>query len=151
VGADLREIARGLVAAREDGRIKLYLTSRALRCRRADPELFSDGEYLPLSTAGTKSDNLFAFARSTGSKLAIVAVPRLIAGLLYDHKQVPRGRKTWGKTQVILESDMRPVRWRNVFTGVVFTATEDRGEAPSLDAVDLFADFPVALLVGESA
>src|SRR5206468_2741938 len=36
-GADRRELARELLRAKEDGRVKLYVTSQALRCRRDHP------------------------------------------------------------------------------------------------------------------
>ena len=45
---DMRELCRELVAARVDGRIKLYVHHQTLRCRREHPGLFSAGEYLPL-------------------------------------------------------------------------------------------------------
>ncbi len=45
-GGGLRELARELIAAKEDGRVKLYVTHRALQCRRDNPGLFADGTYL---------------------------------------------------------------------------------------------------------
>ena len=62
-GGDLRDLARDLVATREDGRIKLYVTHRSLACRRDHPGLFTAGEYIPLAAEGSKAAHLFAFAR----------------------------------------------------------------------------------------
>ena len=50
---------------RTDGRIKLYVTATALRTRRADPELYRRGAYLPLAVAGTRAAHVFAFARTS--------------------------------------------------------------------------------------
>ena len=65
-GGDLRELARDLVAAKEDGRIKLFVTYRTLQCRRDHPGLLSAGEYIPLAAEGSKAAHLFAFARGRG-------------------------------------------------------------------------------------
>ena len=53
-GGDLRDLARDLVAAKEDGRIKLYVTHRSLACRRDHPGLFTAGEYVPLAAEGSR-------------------------------------------------------------------------------------------------
>ncbi|MDP9347822.1 MAG: malto-oligosyltrehalose synthase, partial [Gemmatimonadota bacterium] len=50
----LEELARELVEEWEDGRIKLYVTHRALALRAALPDLFRDGEHLPLVSAGER-------------------------------------------------------------------------------------------------
>ena len=65
-GVDLRELARDLAAAKEDGRIKLFITYRTLQCRRDHPGLLSSGEYIPLAAEGSKAAHLFAFARAPG-------------------------------------------------------------------------------------
>ena len=62
-GGDLRELARELVAAKEDGRIKLYVTHLTLQCRRENPGLFTDGAYVPLEAEGPRKDHVFGFAR----------------------------------------------------------------------------------------
>ena len=81
---DLRELARDLVAVKEDGRIKLFVTYRTMQCRRDHPGLFSAGEYLPIAADGPKAAHLFAFVRRAGDARALVAVPRLVAGLASD-------------------------------------------------------------------
>ena len=61
--ADRAAFARGLVEAKEDGRIKMYTISRALRTRREQATLFGAGEYRPLETAGPRAEHICAFAR----------------------------------------------------------------------------------------
>jgi len=148
-GGDLREFARGLVATKEDGRIKLYVTDRLLHCRREHPELLGIGEYLPRSGGGAKADHMFAFARRAGDRCAVVAVPRLIAGLAPDPAaRPPLGEAVWEDTRLDLsELDTDPgVCWCNVFTGEVLAA-ENRNGQLSLPAAELFAHFPVAVLL----
>src|SRR3984957_21348957 len=47
-----------------DGAIKLFLTSRALRFRREQFDLFAEGSYLPLAAKGRRSNHVIAFARA---------------------------------------------------------------------------------------
>src|SRR5262249_39191959 len=77
-GRDLAGFARELVEQKEDGRVKLYLTWRALECRAANAGLFSAGEYIPLEVQGERAEQVFAFARRQGDRVAVVAVPRLL-------------------------------------------------------------------------
>jgi (1->4)-alpha-D-glucan 1-alpha-D-glucosylmutase len=141
-GEDLRELSRGLVGTIEDGRIKLYVTSRALRCRRDCPGLFSAGGYLPLTATGEKADHVFAFARRDGSRWALVAVPRMLTRLVPDADRSPLGAGVWGETSLSLESVPTDLAWRNVFTGATVGGTD-------VKVADLLADFPVALLVAD--
>ena len=74
----------------EDG-IKLYVTTLALNCRRMHPGLFSSGSYVPAQGRGAKSQYVFGFSRCQGNRAAIVAVPRLIVGLLAGTHVAPLG------------------------------------------------------------
>ncbi|MGH2450651.1 MAG: malto-oligosyltrehalose synthase, partial [Candidatus Limnocylindria bacterium] len=71
---DRAALARELCASWEDGRIKLYLTAAGLRHRRARPELFAQGAYLPLSATGDAE--VVAFARSHGRRWSAAVAPR---------------------------------------------------------------------------
>ena len=147
-GGDLRELARELVASKEDGRIKLYVTHRSLTSRRDHPGLFTAGEYIPLAAEGPKAAHLFAFARRAGEAAAVVAVPRLVARLAPDPARPPLGAEAWSDTRLPLAGLDPALRWRNLFTGEVLTP-EVRDGQPSLAAADVFAHFPVALLLAE--
>ncbi|MGZ3418699.1 MAG: malto-oligosyltrehalose synthase [Polyangiales bacterium] len=67
-----------------DPRLKMFVTHRALAVRRAAPELFREGEYVPLDIVGPRARNVVTFARLHGSRVAIVVAPRLVAGILGD-------------------------------------------------------------------
>jgi (1->4)-alpha-D-glucan 1-alpha-D-glucosylmutase len=60
-----------------DGRIKMFLTQRALRFRRDHADLFQHGEYLPVQATGTLAECCFSFARQIADKWIVVIVPRL--------------------------------------------------------------------------
>ncbi len=136
---DGAEFCRELIAAKEDGRAKLYLTWRALQARKAHPGLFAEGEYLPLEPEGPKAEHVFAFARRQGDRAAVVIVTRMLTRLVGDG-DLPLGR-VWGETHLPLAEELRTMSWRNAFTG----ASAPSGAALNLAAV--LSHFPVALLI----
>ncbi len=128
----------------EDGRLKLYLTWKALRFRRRRRELFRDGSYLPLAVSGGKKDHVLAFARTGGEEAALAAVPRLCTRLV-PPGEFPLGQKAWGSAGALLLPEGLPERWRNVLTGeVLHAAAGDREMRLPLHGI--FRVFPVALL-----
>ena len=138
-------LARELLAHKADGRIKLYLTSRALAFRAAHPDLFARGDYLPLIAEGSAADHVVAFARRYEDEEVIVAVPRLVAGLTGKELIDPIGPEVWGGRAHCLAGGRPPGRYRDLFTGRdVRGSRSDAGSAIPL--AELFSDFPVALL-----
>lgn len=149
-GDDHLALAQELLTGKEDGRIKLYVTALALQCRRRNPGLFAVGEYVPAQVLGAKSAHLFGFSRRQGDRAAIVVVPRLIARLLADRHEAPLGAAVWQDTKLRMPGLNPRQTWRHVFTGErVRVAMED--DQPTLAVADLMAQFPVALLVAQSA
>jgi (1->4)-alpha-D-glucan 1-alpha-D-glucosylmutase len=143
-GDDLRGLARELTAAKEDGRVKLYLTCRALQCRREQPGLFADGAYVPLEADGPRKDQVFGFVRARDGRKAAAIVPRFVSRLAPTTAHVPTGR-VWEETVLRLPATAGAVRWRNVFTGEVLTPSPEA----TLPMADVLAHFPVALLVAQ--
>jgi (1->4)-alpha-D-glucan 1-alpha-D-glucosylmutase len=74
---------RALLEAWPDGRVKMFVTAKALRCRRGRRELFLKGSYAPLEVRGRWADRFVAFRRAHGGEQAIVVAPRLLAGPLW--------------------------------------------------------------------
>ncbi|HEY1888448.1 MAG TPA: malto-oligosyltrehalose synthase [Roseiarcus sp.] len=57
----------------QNGRVKLAATALLLALRREEPELFSNGDYQPMSIEGDRSDWAFGYVRASGDrKLAVV-------------------------------------------------------------------------------
>lgn len=144
----LREIVASEAASQEaflhslidtwrDGRIKLFLIWKALRFRREHAPLFHEGGFLPLQTTGCNARNVIAFIRRTGSKSALVAVPRWLS-------QLPAGQQTldWCDTRVVLPADS-PRRWKSVLTAAELQSLEQK-DNNGVSAADLFRQFPVA-------
>lgn len=144
-GPNLVSLARELLDAREDGRIKLYVTHRTLIYRRDYTHLFRAGAYLPLDAHGSKQKHLCAFARQEGEQCLIVVVPRLLARLIPDPRTLPLGPQVWDDTWLMLPADSLHYRFRNLFTGEVVGTVNRDGQA-ALAVGEVFASFPVALL-----
>ncbi|HEX8141604.1 MAG TPA: malto-oligosyltrehalose synthase [Pyrinomonadaceae bacterium] len=129
-----------------DGRIKLYVTSRALGFRREHRELFTRGEYLALRVAGTRSVNVISFARKSGEREAIIIAARFFTRLGVKGSQpFPPDPNVWADTVVLLEEQLRPGRYVDVLTGREFNTPDAEGRN-ALRLADLLAQLPVALL-----
>ena len=140
----LAPLSRDLLFSWEDGRVKLFVTWKALSFRRERKELFQDGAYVPLPVIGGLKEHALAFARNRGDAWAIAAVPRL-ATRLAPPGEFPLGLGTWGARSAVRLPAEAPVRWRNAFTGEILHASGGDG-AKLLHLHALFHDFPVALL-----
>ncbi len=130
----------------EDGRIKLFVTWKALEFRKSHCDLVQSGSYIPLSVSGTKAQHLVAFARRRNGKIVVVAVPRLISRLLGESFNLLADPDLWDDTRVWLDQSLGPLQ--NIFTGSrLIPRQNDQGTY--LAAADLLSGFPVALVVSE--
>jgi (1->4)-alpha-D-glucan 1-alpha-D-glucosylmutase len=130
----------------EDGRLKLYSIWKTLCLRKERPELFQQGEYLPVTVRGAKSDHVVAFARRFENTNLLVIVPRLVASLLNEREIPPIGPDVWGDTQLVVPSRSGFANYRNAFTGEVLTPANN-GESGTIGIAEILAKFPVAVLV----
>jgi (1->4)-alpha-D-glucan 1-alpha-D-glucosylmutase len=140
-----RRLAADLLATKADGRLKLYLTSRALACRAAYTDLFARGEYIPLATEGTAADHVVAFARRDTENEFITVVPRLVVGLTRKESVDPIGPEVWGDARLLLPDTVPGTRYRDVFSGETLTAAAG-DDLAALPIAEIFASFPFSLL-----
>jgi (1->4)-alpha-D-glucan 1-alpha-D-glucosylmutase len=131
---------RDLLETPKNGQLKLYLTWKTLCFRQQQPDLFQQGEYIPLAVEGARAGNVVAFARKSADSIVIVIVPRQVAELLHDSDLPPIGLDLWGDTRVVLPFQAR--NCHNVFTGEVL-ALDETDHSIAVGA--LLRDFPVAL------
>lgn len=114
-----------IVAAMDTGLPKLWLIARALAARRQNAACFARGaRYRPRIAQGSRTSHLMAFER--GERI-IVAVPRFTLTL----------DGAWEDTHLPLPER----KWRHVFTDAWLEGDDA--------AAQLFAEFPVAMLVRE--
>jgi (1->4)-alpha-D-glucan 1-alpha-D-glucosylmutase len=134
-----------LVARRTDGRIKLWVLSRALRARAAAPGCFGPaGAYEALPAEGRYADRVVAFARSApDGAAAVVIAPRLV-GPLIDATALPPLAGAWQDTRVPLPAALAGRRWTDALGGGPQSAAE-------LRLAEVLARLPVALLLSAPA
>jgi (1->4)-alpha-D-glucan 1-alpha-D-glucosylmutase len=143
MAANPRDLVRELMEAKNDGRIKLFVTWLGLQCRRRHRGLFSTGTYTPIEATGAKRDHVFSFVRQSQDQLALVAVPRLVLGLGCDGSSLET-KDFWQDTALQLHAIGSPHCLQNIFTGQRLCLTGNGTQALPLST--LFAEFPVALL-----
>ncbi len=88
-----------------DGRVKQAAIARMLADRRASPELYSDGNYRPLTMHGDNSGNFFAFERARGGDSLVI-----VARIRFAPEQF-----THSGSETLL--DLPEGRWRNLLDG----------------------------------
>ncbi|HVF42230.1 MAG TPA: malto-oligosyltrehalose synthase [Pyrinomonadaceae bacterium] len=141
-GGDATEFVRSLLEKPEDGRVKMYVTSRALNFRRERAGLFSRGEYTPLAARGRRAENVLAFARTRGQEACVAIAARFFTRLGVGRDgALALGAGAWGDTVLTL-GDLGAGPWRDVFTGREFEA----GDGGALRLAQVLSPLPVALL-----
>ncbi|NUO09287.1 MAG: malto-oligosyltrehalose synthase [Candidatus Brocadia sp.] len=140
----LWKLARELTLNRENGKIKLYLTYKALNYRRENRELFEKGEYIPLTVTGERAHNVCAFARQLEFKKIIIVVPRFFTKLIPQSESLPFGEEIWRDTCLEVPFAKGDTTYRNIFTHETVT-TACPGDATILPLSKAFANFPAAL------
>jgi (1->4)-alpha-D-glucan 1-alpha-D-glucosylmutase len=137
--------ARDVVATRQDGRIKLYLTYKSLNFRRENREVFEAGRYLPLTVEGVRQEHVCAFERASNGRSLLVVVPRFCSRLLASTNGLPLGAAVWQETRLLLPPEVATGSYRNLFSGEMLLPVQEEGRR-SLALAEIFATFPVALL-----
>lgn len=132
-------LIQNLLATKEDGRIKLFLTLQLLQARKQYHEVFQQGDYQPLKVNGSLAKHVVAFARSHAGQVAIAVAPRFLTHLIQPG-ELPLGEQVWQDTQIELPEGMDGT-WQNWLT--LERIEGDRG----LMVREVFNQFPVALLV----
>ena len=139
---DLVELCRELLRKYPDGRIKMWVTMRALAARQEHAAVFQNGAYISLRGNGSHAEHLLAYARTSADEVVITAVPRLSYSLANGRMHPPLG-DMWGDTELVLPRNA-PNFFVNSFTGQVLAVSSSR----TLLCREIFSDFPVALLTG---
>jgi (1->4)-alpha-D-glucan 1-alpha-D-glucosylmutase len=144
-GADRVGEVAALFESWHDGRIKLLLTAAGLRLRRALPDLFLRGDYVPLTTEVTVPGDIAAFARVRGSDVVVVAVPRLVAPLQAAGHAWPLGGAAWKTSRMLLPRELADRTFRHALTGAEVRPISTGAEA-WIFAGQVFETVPVGLL-----
>jgi (1->4)-alpha-D-glucan 1-alpha-D-glucosylmutase len=137
-----------------DGRLKLLVTTAALRLRRALPTLFLQGGYLPLETEVTVRADAVGFARTApagadhddapGDAVVFVA-PRLCSGLLEGDIPAAPGGELWKTSRLLLPPELQERTFEHVITGATIRPVHGSGIA-WVFLGEVFQTVPVGIL-----
>ncbi len=130
----------------EDGRVKMHLTHRLLRLRRAHPGIFMRGGYEALYAKGERARHLICFARCHEDRALLVVVPRHYWALTEGGRRPPTGVDAWGGTRIPLPASCAAWSWRQVLAPG--EARPGPVSSKGVPAAELLAQFPIAVLVG---
>lgn len=133
--------AQWIAAPSYEARIKLFLTAAALDQRRANLELYRNGDYVPLPIDGRHRQHVIAFGRRLAERWSITITPRFMSTWIPEN-QLPLGEALWQDTAIVLPQ-AAPQHWNDALT-------EDKLESgPSgLNMGKVLNRFPAALLIG---
>jgi (1->4)-alpha-D-glucan 1-alpha-D-glucosylmutase len=128
-----------------DGRIKMYVTCRALGWRRKHAKLFREGAYVPLEGAGPRGRQVIAFGRGSTQHHVIVAAGRFFTGF-GTLPQGAAGEPVWSDTFLSVPGYLLQECYLDLFTGQTVRAYSER-DAQQLRMSDIFAHMPVSVLI----
>lgn len=124
--------------SRYDARIKLWLVQLLFKIRKQDPEIFTQGDYIPLAVKGKYKKHIIAFARRFKQIWYVVATPLHVAKI-ERHQEKELCALDWEDTRISLPPEM-PIYWKHLFLH-----TEGQRQE-SIDLNTVFKGLPIALL-----
>jgi (1->4)-alpha-D-glucan 1-alpha-D-glucosylmutase len=129
-----------LSTAWPDGRIKLALTARLLALRQAAADVFTHGEYRPLTAKGRHAEEIVAFARCHEGDAILVVVPRQFGRSTQSGRRWP-SRHDWDATIAVEAfSDLQPA-----------LSAQQPPPGPQLAVSQIFDGLPFAVLRAREA
>jgi (1->4)-alpha-D-glucan 1-alpha-D-glucosylmutase len=155
----VEQLAAELLGAWPDERLKMFVIWRTLQLRRLRRELVS-GSYEPLATEGPRKGNLCAFARVEDGRWTACIVPRLVceAWRAQPARAKPRRGAApswpvsgWWHETIVQFPAGAPKRFAHFLSGARLETSPGAEGNRQLDAGDVLASFPVALLTGEAS
>jgi (1->4)-alpha-D-glucan 1-alpha-D-glucosylmutase len=125
------------------GFIKFHITARLLSLRRNNPDLFVDGEYIPLKLTHM-DDRFLSFCRRKGGKWIAVCLPLFSYDVSFTGRQKFSGG-SMKKCKLILPED-HPSSLISLF-GTGRSVRIDKGVEDTIDVAELLVNCPVPVLV----
>ncbi|RYX91819.1 MAG: malto-oligosyltrehalose synthase [Comamonadaceae bacterium] len=102
---------------------KAHLIRMLLALRREQPDVFYQGNYVPLEVTGDSASHVIAFAR-TSAQGQLVTVALRHAAIFEAQSEATQAESVWGDTRVILPAGTpgQAAQWRDVLGGAVVEA-----------------------------
>lgn len=136
-----------------DGRLKFFVTWRALAYRAQFPDLFLSGDYVSLQTIGSKRNNVVAFMRRKKNHWVLVAAARFFHDLFLglrdesyeENIQLAARDAHWGDTKIVMPKDFSGAeQLKSLLTSQV-VPLQKNGSDVLLDMSQLLSSIGVAM------
>ncbi|MGZ5859187.1 MAG: malto-oligosyltrehalose synthase, partial [Burkholderiaceae bacterium] len=127
----------------QQGNLKQQVIRNLLALRTKEPDLFLNGDYLPLDIAGPMADHAIAFARRYQQRTVIVIVTHLPYQLLGESETPIVRSEAWKET--VINFPFGPESWTDIFSGEKMDIKG--GKILLCEALHLL---PVAVLMGSA-
>ncbi|MFH1223013.1 MAG: malto-oligosyltrehalose synthase, partial [Pseudomonadota bacterium] len=138
---DINGLLKELSSDGRDGKIKLYLIYKTLEFRKAHPDIFETGSYVPIETTGKLKDNVISFMRKSGKGSAVVIAPRFYSYFMKEGEMVANS-DIWGDTSVVLPEGS-PAEFKDILTGNTIKCSDNTIAVSTVQTL-----LPVSLLYG---
>jgi len=133
-------VLKSLLSDYKSGSLKLWVTATCLSLRKTYPDVFDDGEYVPLEVTGERAEHVIAFLRRSQEKTILIVAPRCLYGLTHRHTRLPVGKVIWKDTEIVLNANAEPSDLKNIFTHETVQT-----QAGKVMLADLLKIFPVGV------
>jgi malto-oligosyltrehalose synthase/4-alpha-glucanotransferase len=124
---------------RYNAQVKLWLVQSLYNVRQLQPEVFSQGQYIPLTVKGVYKENVLAFVRHYQQWWYISVIPLHLAQLGTNKNAF---EIDWKDTRIELPKK-GPKEWKHNFSN------EEYKDEREIAISDILNHFPVALLKGQ--
>lgn len=122
--------------------IKLKLIHTLFKERKAVPEVFFKGKYIPITIKGKYKENIFAFARNLYQTWYLTVVPLGLAKICKE-QNVDIKQINWKHTRIMLPKEA-PADWKNLLDNSDGSVKEE-----AIEIGGLFGSQPYAFLKSE--
>jgi malto-oligosyltrehalose synthase len=123
---------------RYGGKIKLWLIYKLLNERKQNSELFSKGDYIPLTIEGALKENVLAFARRHEQTWYIIAVPLHLASATNQQEKEILSID-WKDTRIVLPAEA-PINYQHLFSKI------KENHPKEIVIKEIFKSLPLAVL-----
>ncbi|KTT57237.1 maltooligosyl trehalose synthase [Pseudomonas oryzihabitans] len=125
----------------QNGEIKQQVLAAVLQLRKQQPQLFTEGRYLPLTVVGSHADQVLAFARTWEQQAVIVIVPVHASDLMQSDGNLRFSAEAWQDTRIKLPETLSMYRF-----GETFAPASVHDQKKELSVGEVLARFPLGLL-----
>ncbi len=122
-----------------NGKIKLYIMNKILNLRKNYSQLFLNGKYTPVRTAGKYKNNIISFLRENSKVKLLVVLPRFTTEITKNY-EFPINN-IWANTSILIPKPSKKI-WSNIFFDQTIKHTHNK-----IKIAELLKNFPIGVFL----